>query len=83
MNKRKDIIEPDAEANKKFLSSLIKNYWDRMSEVYDTASYIIYLENLLKLNEIEFDHREFKVVEDIREWIACRKENGNDEKRNI
>lgn len=51
-------------------ASLVKRYWERINEVHDMASYIVYLEKQLKQNEIEFHHREFETVDNLREWEA-------------
>lgn len=58
----------DDEVVETWSTSLVKRYWERMNEVHNMASYIVYLENLLKQNEIEFHHREFETVENLREW---------------
>lgn len=51
-------------------TSLVKRYWERIDEVHNMASYIVHLENVLKQNKIEFHHREFETVDNLREWEA-------------
>lgn len=75
MNNWSDVIYKKEEKPKRievpptYFDSLMKHYWECVEETSSMAFYIVYLEKMLKENNVSFNKREFERVEDIKEWV--------------